>query len=536
MFEFWADKVAKECIERSGREGKKEIVVKGAASPSGGKHIGNLNDIIRPYFVYRSLVDSGHEARFVHCSDDRDPLRKIPNRVPDIDGNWKELSETEMAKLKKYLGFPYVHVPDPFGCCKSWAFHFNKVWMDGAHSIGIRPEDHSNDELYRKGKFDLPIKLALQDIELSRRVMTRFQENVGENWYPMSLICENCGRINGKVLSVDLHSWSGEYACETRVLGSKGEAEGCSHKGTTSLANGKLAWRFEWPAQWLIFDVMHEPFGKDHAEGSWPSGQVISREIFHREPPVPHVYEFFLVNGQKMSASSGNVYITQDMLKFLEPEVFLYFYTKKPAKQRDLDIQNIFRLVNEFDEVEEAFFGNRELDDREELNAKRSYEISVPTISSKKPVRLPYVHASLLAQASPEDLGLKKALEFLKIPKDDGHVLRRLKLAHYWATHFAPDNAVVSIKPNQSAIVTLSVQQRKALSTLKKELESKEWEENDLQNRIYDIAKETEVPMQKFFEAIYQVLMGRNQGPRAGQFIAAIGTKKIAKILGELGL
>lgn len=536
MFEFWADKVANECIERSEREGKKEIVVKGAASPSGGKHIGNLNDVIRPYFVYRSLVDSGHRSRFVHCSDDRDPLRKIPSRVPDIEGNWKDLSEGEIAGLKKYLGFPYVNVPDPFGCCKSWAFHFNKVWMDGARLIGIRPEDHSNDDLYRKGKFDTPIKLALQDVSLSRKVMARFQENVSENWFPMSLICENCGRINGKVLSVDLEGWSGEYICETRVLGSKGEAEGCGHKGTTSLANGKLAWRFEWPAQWLIFDVLHEPFGKDHAEGSWPSGQVISREIFRREPPVPHVYEFFLVDGQKMSASSGNVYITQDMLKFLEPEVFLYFYTKKPAKQRDLDIKNIFRLVNEFDEVEEAFFSGKELEDREELNAKRSYEISNQNIPSKKPARLPYVHASLLAQASPEDFGLKKALEFLRILKDDGHVIRRLKLSHYWATHFAPESVVVTIKPSATAAAALPEQQRKALSQLRAELETKEWDEESLQNRIYDIAKENNVPMKQFFEAIYQVLMSRNQGPRAGQFIAAIGTKKIAKILAELRL
>ncbi len=543
MIDFWVDKVARECIERADREGKKEIVVKGAASPSGGKHIGNLNDVIRAHFVYRSLRDAGRKSRFVHCSDDRDPFRKVPDRVPNLDGEWKTLAKDESESLKKYMGFPYVNVPDPFGCCKSWAHHFNKVWMDGAKMLGIEPEDYSDDELYRKGKFDATIRLALEKLELSRKVIARFQQNIGNNWFPMSLICENCGRINGRVTAIDLHGWKGEYVCESRVLGTKGEAEGCGHKGITSLRNGKLSWRFEWPAQWLIFDVLHEPFGKDHAEGSWPSGQVISREIYGREPPVPHVYEFFLVNGEKMSASSGNVYITQDMLKFLEPEVFLYFYTKKPAKQRDLDIKNIFRLVNEFDEIEEIYFGLRKADEREGLNARRGYELANQSVPKTKPSRIPYVHASLISQTSPEDLefALKKALEFMKLGKDDGHVKKRLKLAYHWARNFAPEDVVVSLKPDAHIVSTLSNGQRLAMKKLKEELSmrwttGKDWSFDDLQNRIFDLAKESGIQPQELFIAIYQVLLGRNQGPKAGYFIGAIGTDRVAKILDKLGL
>ena len=54
---FWADSIADEVIERYGKEDT--IVVKCAASPSGGKHIGNLNDILRGYFISESLESMG---------------------------------------------------------------------------------------------------------------------------------------------------------------------------------------------------------------------------------------------------------------------------------------------------------------------------------------------------------------------------------------------------------------------------------------------------------------------------------------------
>ena len=70
---FWADEVADSVAER----GVSPAVVKSGASPSGGKHIGNLNDIMRGYFVYRALESIGHPAHMVHTCDDRDPLRKV---------------------------------------------------------------------------------------------------------------------------------------------------------------------------------------------------------------------------------------------------------------------------------------------------------------------------------------------------------------------------------------------------------------------------------------------------------------------------
>ncbi|MFC7046996.1 hypothetical protein ACFQH6_17775 [Halobacteriaceae archaeon GCM10025711] len=76
---FWADTVA-DRIEA--REPDEPIVIKGGISPSGVPHLGNMNEIMRGYFVAEVLRERGHEVRQVFTADDRDPLRKLPANSP----------------------------------------------------------------------------------------------------------------------------------------------------------------------------------------------------------------------------------------------------------------------------------------------------------------------------------------------------------------------------------------------------------------------------------------------------------------------
>ena len=131
---------------------------------------------------------------------------------------------------------------------------------------------------------------------------------------------------------------------------------GCGHRGFATFREGKLSWRFEWPADWKILKIDFEPFGKDHAEGSWPSGQEIAREIFGIEPPVPMVYEWFTLGGKALSSSKGNIVTVRDMFELVEPEIVRYFFAKNPNKQRDLDLEKIDVLVDEFDGFEQTYY------------------------------------------------------------------------------------------------------------------------------------------------------------------------------------
>src|SRR3989338_4357360 len=51
---FWADHIANKLIERAKKEDRM-VVCKCAASPSGGKHIGNMFDVMKAYFIYKAV-------------------------------------------------------------------------------------------------------------------------------------------------------------------------------------------------------------------------------------------------------------------------------------------------------------------------------------------------------------------------------------------------------------------------------------------------------------------------------------------------
>ena len=133
---FWADQIASVAMERAQREGS-IVTCRTAASTSGAKHIGNFFDIAKAYIVHKAVLKKGYKSRTVFTHDDRDPLRTVPLRLPDLDGKWVALDEAAQQKIAKYLGYPYVAIPDPFNCCDSWARHFARVLEDGISAVGI---------------------------------------------------------------------------------------------------------------------------------------------------------------------------------------------------------------------------------------------------------------------------------------------------------------------------------------------------------------------------------------------------------------
>jgi lysyl-tRNA synthetase class 1 len=55
----------------------------------------------------------------------------------------------------------------------------------------------------------------------------------------------------------------------------------------------------------------------------------------------------------------------------------------------------------------------------------------------------------------------------------------------------------------------------------------------NLQNKVYSIAKSVDYDLKAWFGCIYKVLLGQNQGPRVGSFIALYGAKNMAKLIEE---
>ncbi|MFC7223656.1 lysine--tRNA ligase [Halalkalicoccus sp. GCM10025322] len=517
---FWADEIADRVESRGPDE---PIIVKGGISPSGVPHLGNVNEILRGYFVAEVLRERGHEVRQVFTADDRDRLRGIPRKLADLDGNVVGLGEVDAGALGRNLGKPYTDVPDPFGCCDSYGAHFSTLIERSAEAVGVPLEIVSNTRMYEEGEFEDPIRYLLENQDRAREVLSAYQDGVDESYVPFLTRCENCGHLTDRVLGVDLDGDSVEYECVDVEAGEQ-VIEGCGHRGTVSFREGKLPWRFEWVAQWKVLGVDFEPFGKDHAEGSWPSGVDIARNVFEFEPPVPMVYEWFTLNGEPFSSSAGNVMLVSEVLELIEPEVLRYFFAKEPGRARDFDVERIDLLVDEFDRLERIYFGEEQAGERERARAERIYPLVVEEVRAER-IRLPYTFAAVLGMT--DDPELRE-----EIARREGHVseetpewaieeaLSRVERARTWARR-TENEYDYELQRTDLPAVDLDPEVERALEDLASFVEGHD-DPKEIQGEIYEAAKRHDVPVGEFFATGYRLFFDQEQGPKLGPFLAKL--------------
>ncbi|TKX78157.1 lysine--tRNA ligase [Halorubrum sp. SD626R] len=528
---FWADVVADE-IEAHGVDDP--VVIKGGVSPSGVAHLGNFNEIMRGYFVAEVLRDRGHEVRQVFTSDDKDPLRKIPRKLANADGEIVGLGEVDAGALGRNLGRPYTAIPDPFGERESYAAHFAALLEADADRLDVPVEMVSNTELYADGTFDSVTRTVLSDLDRVREVLSAYQDKVDGEYVPFNPVCAECGKITETVTGVDTASETVEYVCTDMAVGDE-TIEGCGHEGTATFREGKLPWRLEWPGQWDVLDVDFEPFGKDHAEGSWPSGVDVARNVLGIEPPVPMVYEWFTLNGEPLSSSAGNIVTVPELLDLLEPEVLRYFFALHPKKARDLDVERLDQLVDRFDRFERAYFG--EVDD-EGLTAfaERAYPFVVgrpedpPT---EKPIRLPYTFAAVLGMV--DDPAFRE-----RLARDEGHIpedasdeaiaaaLARVEKARNWAerTENEYDYRLQTALPN----VDFDDDVAAALDDLA-DFVAAGHDGEAIQSEMYETARDHGIEVSDFFSAGYRLFFDDTQGPRLGEFLGELEREYVVERL-----
>ncbi|MFB6148454.1 MAG: lysine--tRNA ligase, partial [Halobacteriales archaeon] len=485
----------------------------------------------------------------------------LPRKLADLDGNIVGLGDVDAGALGRNLGVPYTDIPDPFGCCDSYGDHFATLIEIGAQQLGIPVEMISTTDLYEDGAFDAITRHLLEERETARDVLAEYQDKVDASYIPFNPICETCGKITETVTSVDADADTVEYECTDIEAGGQ-TIEGCGHHGTASLRDGKLPWRFEWPAQWQALDVDHEPFGKDHAEGSWPSGTDIARNVMDFEPPVPMVYEWFTLNGEAFSSSEGNVILVQEVLEMLEPEVVRYFFTKDPVRARDFNIERFDQLTDEFDRFERHYYEEMDEPDPDTTGvAKAAYPAVIrPTVATRfdadgtpieqpdavaEPVtdpgrrdqltaiieenfsareRIPYTFAAVLGMTDDTDLRLTMAhrQEHLS-PDAPAWVVTlatdRIEGARTWAER--TDNEYNYRLQSELPAVEFDPAIEEALKELA-DLVADGADGETIQGEIYETAKRHDIEVGEFFSAGYRLFLGQEQGPRLGPFLAAL--------------
>ena len=528
---FWAEAVADE-IEA--REPEEPIVIKGGVSPSGVAHLGNFNEIMRGYFVAEVLRDRGFEVRQVFTSDDRDPLRKLPRKLADVEGNVVGLGDVDAGALGRNLGKPYTDIPDPFGESDSYAAHFAALLAADADRLGVPVEMISNTELYEDGTFEPVVERLLERADDARAVLSEYQSKVDGDYVPFNPICSNCGTVTETVTAVDLDAGTVDYVCTDMTAGGD-TIEGCGFEGTATFREGKLPWRFEWPAQWRVLGVDFEPFGKDHAEGSWPSGEEIARTLLGTEPPVPMTYEWFTLNGEALSSSAGNVVTVPEMLELLEPAVLRYFFALDPQRARDLDVSVLDQLVDDFDRFERAYFGDVD-DESVSAFAERAYPYVVSEVRENR-VRLPYTFAAVLGMTDDRDLRIEMARNEGYLDDDTPEwaieaALERVDRARAWAERM--DNAYNYRLQETLPAVELDDDTAAALDDLA-DFVAAGHDGEAIQEEMYEAARRHGIEVPAFFEAGYLLFFDKPEGPRLGEFLGELDSEFVERRLRREG-
>ena len=516
---FWADEVADEILDRNPTE---PIVIKGGVSPSGIPHLGHFNEILRGYFVAEVLRERGHGVRQVFTSDDRDALRKVPRNLATSDWEIVGLGGVDAGALGRNLGVPYTDIPDPFGDCHdSYGAHFTGLLRQSAALIDVPVEFESNTDLYESGRFDGTVETVLSNDDAAE-TLAKYQDSADADDIPFMAQCPECDKLTTEVFDLDLDERTVGFTCTGMEAGGE-QIDGCGHEGRVSLRDGKLSWRFEWPAQWQTLGVDFEPFGKDHAEGSWPSGADICRTVFDAEPPVPMVYEWFTLNGDPLSSSEGHVVTVKEVLDLVGPEVVKYFFLRNPKRAKDFDVSRLDQLADEFDRFERLYFG--EEDGPEELTAlaERAYPFLVDDVRPDR-VRLPYTFAAVLGMVEDREFRIQMA-------RDEGHftedtpewaieaALERVERARRWAERC--DNAYNYRLQRDLPDHDFEPAVADALDALA-DFVAEGHDGEAIQGEVYETARDHDVEVSDFFEAGYRLFFDETQGPRLGEFLGEL--------------
>jgi lysyl-tRNA synthetase class 1 len=504
-------------------------VVNDAKSPSGPIHVGSLRGVILHDCVARGLRERGRPTRFLYGFDDYDPLDALPRGVPEA--------------FAAHLGRPLSEIPSPDGRERSFARTYGVAFAEVFRRLGAQPEVYWTSELYKAGRFNEAIRLALDRAEEFIRIDREISGSRKAERHPVQPLCERCGRIGTTVVT----GWDGRsvaYECRPDKVA---WARGCGHSGRRSPFDGgsKLQYKVEWAAKWWILDVSVEGAGKDHMTkgGSHDVAAAMCERLFGRRAPYPIAYEWFLVGGRKMSTSKGVGVAAAELVEILRPELARFLMVRPHYRQQinfDPAGETIPVLYDEYDRAAAAYFGEAEARTPAEADLLRDYartfHFSVIAGPPPRAWRMRFAKVAYLMQMPRVDVEAAAAAEKGSplTPADREELHARMADAQRWLATYAPEHYRFQVQPTLPA-VELSPAQRAFLTRLAAAIrERPQWTGEALHERIHALKNEMGLPPTDAFSAIYLVFLGKRSGPQAGWFLAALDRPFVLARLDEV--
>jgi lysyl-tRNA synthetase class 1 len=503
------EKRVAEQVKAGERAADAPVIFETGYGPSGLPHIGTFGEVVRTTMVrhaFEVLTAGKYATRLICVSDDMDGMRKVPDTVPNPKA------------LEQYLQMPLTVVPDPFGTHASYGAHMNARLCVFLDQFGFKYEFLSATECYKSGRFDAMLRRAAEKYDAIMGVMLPTLGPERQATYSSFLpISPSTGRVL--------------YVRMKHVDAAKGEVTFTDEDGTdvTLPVTGgavKMQWKPDFGMRWAALGVDFEMFGKDH-QANAPVYSKIARILGHR-PPEQYVYELFLdEKGEKISKTKGNGISVDQWLAYAPDESLALYQFQKPRVAKKLHFDVIPKAVDEYLTFLDKF-------PQEEPAAQ--LENPVWHIHSGRPPQWssPVSFAllmNLVAVANPTDVSQLWAYITRYAPgtSPETHPLLD-ELAGYAMRYYR--DFVLPAKTFRSP----TEQERAAMADLAGRLRMfpDEPTGENLQTMTFEVGKTHGFEnLRDWFKALYEVLLGQEQGPRFGSFAALYGAGDTAKLIDE---
>ena len=495
--------------------GDRPILFETGYGPSGLPHLGTFQEVARTLMVRHALTEMADwPSRLIAFSDDMDGMRKVPPGVPHQD------------MMHEHLDQPLSRVPDPFGCGhRSYADHNNNLLRQFLDRFGFDYEFVSSSHCYSSGRFDETLKSVLRNYTAIMDVMLpTLREERRQTYSPVLPLSP----VTGKVLQVPIEVVDPNAGSVRYTDPASGE-----RVEQSILAGGaKLQWKVDWAMRWVALGVDYEMSGKDHIDGFIQSSRIA--RILGARPPEGFNYELFLdENGEKISKTKGNGVTIDEWLTYAPRESLSFYIYREPKKAKQLSLGIIPKAVDEYYQILAAY-PDQPWDKRLGNPVHHVHAGEVPE------TRLPISFALLLNVAGLPGVGDRETIwSFLNrynpaLTAEASPELDRLVgyAVEYGSRFVAPALRRRAPTPEEAEAL-------RELDALLAQGDTAGGPDEDpaviLQNHVYEIGKQHygKERLRDWFKALYETLLGSEQGPRMGSFIALYGVDNSRRLIAE---
>jgi lysyl-tRNA synthetase, class I len=493
------------------------VVFETGYGPSGLPHIGTFQEVLRTTMVRRAYeaLTGGHPSRLIAFSDDMDGLRKVPDNLPNAE------------MLRNNLGKSLTSIPDPFGTHDSFAAHNNAMLRAFLDRFGFDYEFVSSTDRYQSGAFDEALKGVLQHYDAIMGVMLpTLRAERAATYSPVLPI----SAVSGVVLQVPV----------TVVDAAAGivrfEDEGRTVEQSILGGGAKLQWKVDWAMRWVALGVDYEMYGKDLTDSGVQSGKIA--RVLGGTPPAGLIYELFNdERGEKISKSKGNGLSIDQWLTYGTQESLAFYIYREPKSAKSLHIGVIPRAVDEYEQFR-ASYAAQDVDKRlgnpvhhiHGANAHLADGGAVPDNGPPVTFGLLLNLVGVLGGDATAEQVWAYLGNYVEGASAATHPVLDALIGHalaYNRDYVAP--TLLRRAPVGGEIGALQ-----ALDAALAELGEAAAAE-DIQTAVYAIGKDEAhgfANLRDWFRALYEILLGSEQGPRMGSFIALYGVANTRRLIG----